>query len=106
MSTLFLFFDLQEWSNNLTHYTASHHGIVECYVTPYGGFSFNYRALGENVAIQISLASTELTYNFTTLVGYWYSQYVHYNVTSNTCTAGCDLFLQVNKSCTTILMLL
>ena len=88
-------FDLQEWSSNLSDYTSSHHSIVECYVNPYGGFSFNYRAIGENVAIQVTLASTELTFNFTALVGYWYSQYVHYNVTSNTCTAGCDLFLQV-----------
>ena len=68
--------------------------------------SSEYSSVGENMALVLSF-TTDVDYvNFTELVGYWYSQYVYYNVTDNTCSSLCDQFLQVilanNKVCFSI----
>ena len=54
-----------------------------------------YTSIGENMAVTISFTTDVENVNFAELVGHWYSQFVHYNVTDNTCSDLCDQFLQV-----------
>ena len=82
----------------MTNQTILNHNGIGCTRDASGAFSVNYRSLGENVAIQIKLSSEELSINFTSLIGFWYSQNINYNVSENTCTLGCDLFIQVTNS--------
>lgn len=56
-----------------------------------------YTSIGENMAVLITFTTDVENVNFTELNGYWYSQYIHYNVTDNTCSNLCDQFLQVTS---------
>ena len=74
---------------------ATYH-TLECFMTEEDELMApEYTSIGENMAVVITF-TTEVEYvNFTSLIGYWYSQYEYYNVSDNTCTTSCDQFLQV-----------
>ena len=50
------------------------------------------------MAVLITFTTNVEYTNFTELIGFWYHQYVHYNIMDNTCSSLCDQFLQVTWS--------
>lgn len=85
---------MQEWSETLASMARYH--ALECFMVGEENLTApEFTSIGENKAISITF-TTDIEYiNFTELIGYWYSQYVNYNVTDNTCSSLCDQFLQV-----------